>query len=53
VAYLPAQPLIDAAARALDGSPVGAHDVIVPLVWAVAAFLVARRAFRWEPTISP
>jgi len=50
--YLPAQPLIDGAARALAGAPLGARDLLVPLAWAVAGFLVARRTFRWEPTIS-
>jgi ABC-2 type transport system permease protein len=50
--YLPAQPLIDGAARAFAGTPVAARDLLVPLGWAVVGLLVARRAFRWEPTIS-
>jgi ABC-2 type transport system permease protein len=49
VSYLPAQPLVDAAARALGGAAPSAHDVLVPVAWAVAAFAVAARAFRWEP----
>ncbi len=49
VSYLPAQPLVDAAARALAGATPSAHDLIVPVAWAVAGFLVAQRAFRWEP----
>ena len=49
VSYLPAQPLVHAAARALSGSAPSAHDVIVPVAWTAAAFAVARRAFRWEP----
>jgi ABC-2 type transport system permease protein len=50
--YLPAQPLIDGAARALAGTPLSARDFLVPLAWAAIGFVVARRAFRWEPTIS-
>jgi ABC-2 type transport system permease protein len=52
IAYLPAQPLIDGAARALAGTPLAARDLLIPLAWAVAGFLVARRTFRWTPTIS-
>ena len=50
VDYLPAAPLIDAAARALHGrTPLTVHDLLVPLAWAVVAFAVAQRRFRWEP----
>src|SRR5919197_3270860 len=50
VDYVPAAPLIDAAARALQGAtPLTAHDLLVPLAWAVVGFVVAQRRFRWEP----
>jgi ABC-2 type transport system permease protein len=49
VDYVPAAPLIDAATRALSGAtPLTAHDLLVPAVWAVAGIFVAQRSFRWE-----
>lgn len=54
VRCLPAEPMIDAARRALSpGShavvPLSARDAAVLGGWAVAGVLVAQRRFRWEP----
>jgi ABC-2 type transport system permease protein len=52
--YLPAQPMIDAATRALQhtsGAPdVPAHDLAVLAAWAAAGLLASRILFRWEPS---
>jgi ABC-2 type transport system permease protein len=52
--YLPAQPMIDAAARALQhaaGAPVLAgHDLAVLAGWAVAGLLASLVLFRWQPS---
>jgi ABC-2 type transport system permease protein len=54
VGYLPAQPMIDAAARALEhagGPPVFAgHDLLVLAGWAVAGVAASTALFRWEPS---
>ena len=51
--YLPAQPMIDAAARALQhtaGPPdIPGHDLIVLGGWAAAGLVASLMAFRWEP----
>ncbi len=50
--YLPAQPIIDAATRALgdtEGSLLPAHDAIVLVGWAVAGLVASIVLFRWEP----
>jgi ABC-2 type transport system permease protein len=51
--YLPAQPLIDAVARAFghaSGAPyLPARDVLVLAVWAAAGLLAAVALFRWDP----
>jgi ABC-2 type transport system permease protein len=52
--WLPAQPMIDAATRALQhpaGPPVlPGHDLLVLAGWAVAGLAASRLLFRWEPT---
>jgi ABC-2 type transport system permease protein len=52
--WLPAQPMIDAAARALQrpaGPPVlPGHDLLVLAGWAVAGLVASLLLFRWEPT---
>jgi ABC-2 type transport system permease protein len=52
--WLPAQPMIDAAARALQhpaGPPVlPGHDLVVLAGWAVAGLVASLLLFRWEPT---
>ena len=54
IGYLPAQPMIDAAARALEhagGPPVFAgHDLLVLAGWAVAGVAASTALFRWEPS---
>ena len=54
IGYLPAQPMIDAAARALEhagGPPVFAvHDLLVLAGWAVAGLAASTALFRWEPS---
>ena len=52
--YLPAQPIIDAATRALQqagggGSPVPGHDLAVLAAWAVAGVFASVCFFRWDP----
>jgi ABC-2 type transport system permease protein len=48
--YLPAQPLIDSAGRALRHVPVfDPHDLLVLAAWAVIGLAVASARFRWEP----
>jgi ABC-2 type transport system permease protein len=55
--YLPAQPVIDAAARALQhaGSPTGGlvlvsgRELAVLAAWTVAGVAAAARFFRWDP----
>jgi ABC-2 type transport system permease protein len=51
--YLPAQPLVDAVASALQhtaGHPLlPARDLVVLAVWAVAGLAAAIATFRWEP----
>jgi hypothetical protein len=50
VSYLPAEPVVDGAARALRGlGAFTAHDALVLLAWAAAGLLVAPRWFAWEP----
>jgi ABC-2 type transport system permease protein len=53
VGYLPAQPMIDAAARALEhvpGPPVFAgHDLLVLAGWAIVGLAASLVLFRWEP----
>jgi ABC-2 type transport system permease protein len=52
--WLPAQPMIDAATRALQhpaGPPVlPGHDLLVLAGWAVAGLVASLLLFRWEPT---
>jgi ABC-2 type transport system permease protein len=52
--YLPAQPMIDAATRALEhpaGPPVlPGHDLVVLAGWAVAGLVASLVLFRWEPS---
>ena len=49
--YLPAQPLIDAVSRVLQGGGtlMSAHDVAVLAGWAVGGLLVSMRFFQWDP----
>ena len=50
--YLPGQPTIDAATRALRTTgalSLPGHDLLVLGAWAVAALLASLRLFRWEP----
>ena len=52
--YLPAQPLADAAGRALSraaGQPLfSGRDLLVLAAWTVAGLAVAIATFRWEPS---
>jgi hypothetical protein len=52
--YLPAQPMIDAATRALQhasGPPaLAGHDLAVLAAWAVAGLAASLSLFRWEPS---
>jgi ABC-2 type transport system permease protein len=52
--WLPAQPMIDAATRALQhpaGLPVlPGHDLVVLAGWAVAGLVASLVLFRWEPS---
>jgi ABC-2 type transport system permease protein len=51
--YLPAQPIIDAATRALqqpgDTASIPGHDLAVLAAWAVAGVIVSVCFFRWDP----
>jgi ABC-2 type transport system permease protein len=51
--YLPAEPTMDAATRALQatggGPALPGHDLVVLGAWAVAGLLASLRLFRWEP----
>jgi ABC-2 type transport system permease protein len=50
VSYLPAEPVVDGATRALHGvGAFTAHDALVLLAWAVAGLVVSQRWFAWEP----
>ena len=53
VRWLPGQPTVDAAARALQatgGLPVlSGRDLAVLAAWAVAGLLASLRLFRWAP----
>jgi len=46
---LPAQPMIDAATRALTHAPVDWRDLTVLAAWAVGGLLVSSWCFRWDP----
>jgi ABC-2 type transport system permease protein len=52
--YLPAQPVIDGATRALRYSAGQAlfsgHDIVVLACWMVGGLIAARFLFRWQPT---
>jgi ABC-2 type transport system permease protein len=49
--YLPVQPAIDAATRALaDPGTLPAHDLLVLGSWTVACLALSARYFRWDPT---
>jgi hypothetical protein len=51
MSYLPAQPMIDAVARALGHSPtLPARDLAVLAAWALGGLVVSVRFFRWDPT---
>ena len=54
--YLPGQPMVDAATRALHTtggtSSLPGHDLAVMAAWAAAALLASLRLFRWEPKAS-
>src|SRR5580692_3100253 len=48
--YLPAQPAIDAASRALQhGTIMSGHDLAVLAGWVVGGLLVSFRFFAWDP----
>ena len=51
VTYLPVQPVIDAASRALlhNGAIVSGHDLAVLVGWIVGGLLVSFRFFAWDP----
>lgn len=53
VGYLPVQPVIHGAARALHSSGgaavLSAHDLAVLAAWAAAGLLLSQRHFRWDP----
>jgi hypothetical protein len=54
VGYLPAQPIVDGASRALDATRHGAgmptlREFAVLLAWIAAGLLFSQRWFRWEP----
>jgi ABC-2 type transport system permease protein len=49
--YLPVQPAIDAATRALtDPGAIPGRDLVVLGGWAVACLALSARYFRWDPT---
>ena len=52
--YLPAQPMIDAATRALESTGGGVHlmtghDLAVLTGWTLGGLLVSMRFFAWDP----
>ena len=50
--YLPVQPVIDAASRALQqsgGAIMSGHDLAVLAGWVVGGLLVSFRFFAWDP----
>jgi ABC-2 type transport system permease protein len=50
--YLPAQPLIDGASRALQhnsGAIMSGHDLAVLAGWAIGGLLVSLWSFKWDP----
>jgi ABC-2 type transport system permease protein len=52
VTYLPAQPMIDAASRALQhngGAIMSVHDLAVLVGWVVGGLLVSVWSFQWDP----
>jgi ABC-2 type transport system permease protein len=54
MSYLPAQPMIDAATRALESTGGGghlmtAHDLAVLAGWTLGGLLVSMRFFAWDP----
>ena len=52
VTYLPVQPVIDAASRALEynsGAIMSVHDLVVLAGWAVGGLLVSFWFFAWDP----
>jgi ABC-2 type transport system permease protein len=54
MSYLPAQPMIDAAMRALESTGGGghlmtAHDLAVLAGWTLGGLLVSMRFFAWDP----
>jgi ABC-2 type transport system permease protein len=54
MSYLPAQPMVDAATRALDGAGGGlhlmtGHDLAVLAAWMAGGLLISVRFFAWEP----
>ena len=51
VTYLPAQPVIDAASRALEhgGAIMSVHDLAVLVGWLVGGLLVSFWFFQWDP----
>lgn len=58
MSYLPAQPMVDAATRALTATGgslhlMTGHDLAVLAGWTLACLLVSVRFFRWEPHRPP
>jgi ABC-2 type transport system permease protein len=49
VTYLPAQPIINAGANALNNTPIPDHDLAVLMVWTTIGLLTSIQVFRWEP----
>jgi ABC-2 type transport system permease protein len=54
MSYLPAQPMVDAATRALDGPGGGlhlmtGHDLVVLAAWVAGGLLISVRFFAWDP----
>jgi ABC-2 type transport system permease protein len=49
MSYLPAQPMIDAVARALLYGTLNGRDLAVLAAWAVGALAISVRFFRWDP----
>jgi ABC-2 type transport system permease protein len=49
MSYLPAQPMIDAATRALTRAPVDWRDFAVLAAWAVGGLLISVWCFQWDP----
>lgn len=47
--YLPVQPVVEAATRALEHSSLAPRDLIVLLAWMICGVLAALVTFRWEP----